>query len=277
MTKKNDPHLDPAAAGMPFPLFRAPLRDVSTLLRDVGCSVCGVRQAYAFPLADHDAVIRPCLRCARPVGLRRGWYRKPPEPTVGPHCGFANPWPADRADPVPPDPADPYDIGKLVPVCYACLRAGRVAISHETESFIVDYPRAVRGLASLRDPAFAATQNLPTTVLTTYDDGSQSLAIPLPHSLLFELLRTPHHSALQSEYWPWHCGTVMAYVGRWEQDDFNRHAGGDGGYAWFARHLPPSRFVEAEDMWDWLENGIAWTCVYQCQTCGLHRVYVDAD
>ena len=259
-----DEHSDPAAVGMPFPLFKAPLGNIHGLLRDINCSICGQHRLYAFPFDDCDSVIRPCLQCGNAVGLIRGWKQRPPEPSICAHCGFANPWPADRPD------------VEIDPVCYECLRAGRVAIQHETESFIVTYALAVQGMARLNDPDFAAREKFPTTVLTTYDDGSQSIGVHLPSPLLFELLRTPNHQALQQEYWPWHCGGLMAYVGRWEPDDFNQRAGGEG-YEWFARHLPAYRADEADDMWSWLENGIAWSCVYQCQSCGLHRVFVDAD
>ena len=268
--READENDDPARHGMPFPLFRAPLRNVEGLFRDVECSVCGQRQAYAFRFASHDHLIRPCLRCAEPVGLTRGWLARPPEPTTSLHCGFANPWPTDR-----PDPAIEVD---SVPVCYACLRAGRVAIRHETEAFDVEYPLAVRGLGGLRDEGFARRLNLTTTVLRTFEDGSQSRGVSLSQTMLFELLRTPRHQNLQREYWPFHCDGVMSYVGRWEPEDFHRQAGDGDGYAWFARHLTPERAEEAEDMWSWLEaGGIAWSCVYRCETCGTHRVYVDAD
>jgi uncharacterized protein CbrC (UPF0167 family) len=261
---------DPAEHGMPFRLFCAPLRNVEGLLRDVDCNVCGQWQSYAFRLSSHDHLIRPCLRCGEAVGLKRGWLMRPADATACPHCGHANPWPADRPDP-------PIEID-AVPVCYACLRAGKVAIFHETESFFVEYPLAVRGLACLRDKEVARRLGLPTSVVETFDDGSQSLAIPLPKALLFELLCTPGHQNLQREYWPYHCDGVMAYVGRWEPEDFDRHAADGNGYAWFAKHLTAERAEEAEDMWSWLEaGGIAWSCVYRCETCGEHRVYVDAD
>jgi uncharacterized protein CbrC (UPF0167 family) len=259
-----DDNTDPASAGMAFPLFKAPLRNISNLLRDINCSVCNQHRPYAFSLSDSDSIIRPCLQCGNPVGLCRGWKERPPQPTTCTHCGFANPWPSDRPD------------AEIVPVCYECLRAGRVAIHHETESFNVNFSLAVRGMASLNDPDFATRERFATTVLETFDDGSQSIGVHLPQSLLFELLRSPVHQKLQREYWPWHCRGLMAYVGRWEPDDFDRQAGGEG-YEWFIRHLPPDRMDEAEDMWSWLEGGIAWSCVYQCQSCGLHRVYVDAD
>lgn len=255
---------NPASHGMPFPLFQGPLRNVSDLRRDVDCSVCGQRSAYAFPFADHDCLIRPCARCANPVGVRRGWIQRPPELTSCEHCGLSNPWPSDLSD------SGPWS------VCYTCLRAGCVAIHHQTEAFDVEYRLAARGLARLREREFARRLNVETTVLETFDDGSQSLGIPLPTALLFELLRTPCHQALQSEYWPWHCGGLMVYVGRWEPEDFNRHAGGEG-FTFFAQALPADRAEEAEDMWSWLENYIAWSCVYQCPRCKTHRVYVDAD
>jgi uncharacterized protein CbrC (UPF0167 family) len=254
-----------AAVGMPFPLFKAPLRNVRSLQRDVACSICGATEAYAFPFADHDCVVRPCISCAQPIGLRRGWAERPSEPTICPACGVANPWPADLPDTFPAS------------VCYACLRSGRVAIAHETEAFDVEYPLALHGLARLRNEEFARNRGLVTTILETYDDGSVSTGVELPQSLLFELLRTPAHHALQREYWPYHCDGLMAYVGRWEPNDFDQHAEGGYGREWFAKNLTPDRADEWEDMWEWLEGGIAWSCVYQCQRCGIHRVYVDAD
>lgn len=141
----------------------------------------------------------------------------------------------------------------------------------------MEYPLALRGLASLSDEDFAREQKLVTTVLETYEDGSQSVGVEWPQAQLFELLRTPEHKNLQREYWPLHCDGFMAYVGRWEPGDFNDQAEDGDGREWFAKHLSPDRADEWEDMWDWLEGGIAWSCVYQCQKCGMHRVYVDAD
>ena len=110
-------------------------------------------------------------------------------------------------------------------------------------------------------------------MLKTYDDGSQEIGVHLPVEVLLEMHRTPRYANLQREYWAYHCDGFMAFVGRWEQEDFERVSGGDG-LAWLTRH---AAYDQGEDEWDWLAGGVGWSYVHRCLKCGLHRIVVDSD
>jgi uncharacterized protein CbrC (UPF0167 family) len=161
-------------------------------------------------------------------------------------------------------------------VCYDCLRAGRAGISHTTGLGDVWPPTAIRGMtrAGNGDEPKAEKHGFKTTVLETYHDGSFTLGIHLPQDLLDELMRTPDHPALQNEYWPFHCGGWMHYLGKWWPEDFERRAPGRG-VEWLTEHVEDREM--GEEYWSWLESGIAWSCVYTCPRCGVHKVYVDSD
>ena len=147
-------------------------------------------------------------------------------------------------------------------------------MAHETELGDVDLGHALRGLTYSCRPEVARREGVETTVLKTYGDGSQSIGVRLPPDLLLEMVRTPRHAALQREYWPYHCQGFMAYLGRWQQEDFEKQSPGRG-REWFGEHMAPEE--PWEDMWEWLEGGIGWSYVYRCLPCGWHRVFVDSD
>jgi uncharacterized protein CbrC (UPF0167 family) len=91
-----------------------------------------------------------------------------------------------------------------------------------------------------------------------------------------EMHRTPGYASLQREYWPYHCGEFMAFVGHWQQEDFNRFAGGDG-LAWMREHMSEGDRDWAEEMWEWLPGSIGWSYVHHCLRCGAFRVFIDSD
>jgi uncharacterized protein CbrC (UPF0167 family) len=250
-----------ADVGMPFALFKGTLKTVSDLLEDGECTICGQSRRYLFRLRDRDYLIDPCEKCGEHVGLRIGWPDEKPEPSTCRICGTIIFWPNQR----------PRDV---VAVCYQCLRAGRVAVAHETEVGNIDLAHALHGLTYFAPPEIASRHGLETAVLETYADGSQSIGVRLSKDLLSEMLRTPRHMALQREYWPFHCHGFMAYLGRWQLEDFEKQSPGRG-REWFGEHMGPDE--PWEDMWEWLPADIGWSYVFQCQTCGRHRVFVDSD
>jgi uncharacterized protein CbrC (UPF0167 family) len=246
--------------GMPFRLFRAPVSTVYQVSYDGECGLCHRDAAVLFGLGLRDYIIRPCTSCHAPVGLRLGWPDEPPVPTECAKCGISNPWPSELAR-------------DTLPVCYDCIRDGRVAISHETRLGHVDFAHTLRGMLQFGREHQAKAEGLQTTVLETYDDGSHRVGVHLPVELLHEMHRTPCYSKLQREYWPYHCGGFMAFVGRWQQEDFERVSGGRG-LEWFIKHGVDDL---GEDEWEWLPGGLGWSYVHKCLKCGLHRIFVDSD
>jgi uncharacterized protein len=102
--------------------------------------------------------------------------------------------------------------------------------------------------------------------------GPPTPYVRVPSASLLELLRTPRHSAWQTEYWPYHCERFCAFLGHWKKPDFDRQAGGRG-QEWFEKHLEPSSGAS----WDWLRDDFAQSYVYQCLGCAKFIVYVDTD
>ena len=247
---------------MPFRRYRAPVSTVSEVSHDGTCGLCQRHAPVLFGLRLNDYVIRACTSCEAAIGLRMGWWDEPPVATDCPKCAVPNPWPSEL-------PRDPLT------VCYECIVAGRVAIAHETEIGFIDYALSLLGMvkSSDRRRADAEARGLHTTVLKTYDDGSQSIGVHLPAQLLQEMHRTPRYSCLQREYWPYHCGEFMAFVGRWQQEDFERISNGRG-LPWFIEHFAGDY---GEDAWEWLPTGVGWSYVHKCLKCGVHRVFVDSD
>jgi uncharacterized protein CbrC (UPF0167 family) len=168
-------------------------------------------------------------------------------------------WPRERAE---------------IRVCCDCLRAGKAGINHRTELGIISAPYVLRGMTVFGDESAAHTHGLKTTVIETYSDGSSNLGIHVPQAMLDELMRTPIHPSLQDEYWPFHCGGWMHYLGKWQRADFERLAPGNS-ISWLAKHVDDPEM--AEEYMGWLESDIAWSCVYACPRCGAHKVWVDAD
>lgn len=247
--------------GMFFPLYKAPLDTVSGLVENQTCATCARDRSHLFGLDSNDYLLDPCPACGDLVGLSLASSDESAEPSICVRCSTRSYWPQTR----------PRDV---VAVCYECLRAGRAAIAHETEVGDIDLLHAWQGLARFGRPETARREGLATTVLETYADGTQSIGVRLPQDLLFELLRTPRHQALQREYWPYHCGGFTAYLGRWQQEDFEHQAPGRG-REWFGERVAPGE--PWEDMWEWLPGDVGWSCVYQCQACARHRVFVDSD
>jgi uncharacterized protein CbrC (UPF0167 family) len=210
---------------------------VSHLL--AACPSCGATKAYNV---DDAGEVTRCKACDR----------------LG---NWPDQWPRDHDE---------------IRVCDDCLLAGRAAVGHETGLGYLSPPLALRGLmnADEGDERKAEALGFTTTVLERFDDGSYCLGIHVPQHLLDELMRTPAPPALQREYWPFHCGGWMQYLGNWQPDDFERQAPGRA-VEWLGEHIDDRGM--AQDYMSWLGSDLAWSCVYACPRCGTHKVYVDAD
>jgi uncharacterized protein CbrC (UPF0167 family) len=253
---------DLSELGMSFALYKGQPDTVSGLKEDTICTLCGRQRRHVFALNQNDHIVNSCNSCGEPVGLRIGWVDEEPESSCCERCGATCNWPSEHTR-------------DTVVVCYECLRGGRAGIAHETELGSVDLAHALRGLIGFGRPEIARRDALKTIVLETdEEDGSQIIGIHLPRDLLIELIRTPRHQTLQREYWPYHCKGFMAYLGRWQQEDFEKQSPGRG-REWFREHMSPDRGWQ--DMWEWLRTNIGWSYVYQCECCGLHRVFVDSS
>lgn len=249
-----------ADLGMPFALYKGAVETISQLIENATCATCAASERYLFGVNRNDHVTWPCPGCSDLTAVKVGWLNEAPVPSTCNRCAGVVHWPAD----LPRDNAS---------ICYRCLRAGRAAMDHETEMGSIDLPHALRGVTYLARRKPAQREGLAIAVLETHADGSESIGVQLEPELLQEMLRTPRHAGLQGEYWPYHCRSFMAYLGRWQQEDFEQAAPGRG-RQWFGEHMDDDAW---EDMWEWLPTNVGWSYVFQCQACGRHRVFVDSD
>ena len=239
-----------ADLGVPFPLFTAPVRDSSIYSGPGQCAVCGREQAHTFrlgigrqvvvrcPACDEsnvlrmDTGVRPCTRCARPVEIA---------------------WRSDQRI-----------------ACYDCVRAGRVAFSHDTEFGAVSWREAkhcrthgIPGLtaADLRGNAFSLTD----------PSGDGWVAAIIPEQMLIELIQTPQYLTIQGERWLFHCSRPMLYVGAWTAEDFDRESGGHPEDL-FRQVLPNVR----PNLLDFVPSR-AGVYVFRCESCSTMRGHYDWD
>ncbi len=247
-------HQDTNETELKFPLYRAPLR-----LAPGHCTICDQDKPHCMGVSH---LLAPCPSCGATKAYNTG---DAGEVTRCESCDrlgeWPDQWPRERDE---------------IRVCYECLRSGHAGIAHRTALGTIWPPYVIRGMISAHggDEAKAAELGFKTTVLESYDDGSYRLGIHVPQHLLDELMRTPCHPSMQDEYWPFHCGGWMVYVGMWRPKDFERRAPGHG-VDWLRKHCDDPEM--AEEYWSWLESDIARSCVYACPRCGLHKAWVDAD
>lgn len=191
----------------PFPLFEAPVAQATDFHGRGICSVCGQAADVCFKLDVGCALIKQCPQCGADNGLDCSEQKDGPCRL----CGFSIPFPTTDGD---------------VLVCYTCLRAGRAAITKDTELGMVSWEQAFEGLThgipGLKHPDF---EMVPT--------DSDWIRARLPQSVMFELLRTPTYSSIQGDQWQFCCKQPMIFVGQWSRDDFNRHAPDGNGQAYF--------------------------------------------
>lgn len=246
--------------GTPFPLFRAPLQTVHGTNKSGRCALCERDFLHLFDIGLNDYLVQPCRECRSPVGHRIGWSEEVPGIAKCPRCKTHNRWPAR--------------LPRSFSVCYECLHAGKVAVSHEFEGGHVEYGLTIQKLARVHSGRDARAHGFQTKILKRYGDGSRSYGAYFPVAALMELHRTPRYMAMQREYWPFHCGHFMTFLGNWDQDDFNRAFDGEG-FALFRRWASWPEM--AEDWWDWLEGGVGVSYVHHCEGCKSYRIFVDSD
>ena len=118
-----------ADLGIPFPLFAAPTGEASEYVGLAACVLCGRPRQHCFVLRIGCAVLLPCPACATLNGLDTSDRRATP-------CRVCH-----REVPFPDGLKD-----KTINVCYACLRAGKAAITKDTEFGMASWEQAFAGV-----------------------------------------------------------------------------------------------------------------------------------
>ena len=159
--------------------------------------------------------------------------------------------------------------------CYDCLRRDRFGFMHGTDIGIITED----GLLTFDEP-----DDEPKRVFVVADDGGAVAdKMPLigpPRSQIFdeaiaELHRTPSVSTWQDFSWPIHHNDFMAYVGRWEPEDFSRMASGGMGRELLLEIAGPmfDHFWPENEEANFRDNFI----VFECLHCPVKTALFDMD
>jgi uncharacterized protein CbrC (UPF0167 family) len=240
------PEMTFAALGTPFPLFEAPVACAMGYAGQGKCSLCRNHAQVCFELAVGCKVICACPNCETENGLNAA----KPEPVKCRHCNAEIPFPEAPK-------------GKVL-ACYSCLRAGRAAITKDTELGMVSWKQALegmtQGLPGLNHPDFEMVRT-----------ESDWIRAKLPQAIMFELLRTPTYSTIQGDQWQFCCKQPMVYLGEWSRDDFRKRAPDGDGEAYFRGIVKDIVTGLWEDnLHD--ETGIY---VFRCASCERLRAHWD--
>jgi uncharacterized protein CbrC (UPF0167 family) len=238
-----------ASLGIPFPLFEAPTDDAGEYVGVATCSLCRRAGQHCFRLDIGCAVVLNCPKCGAENGLDANDRKDGPCRRCGQSLKFP-------------------DVRGEMRTCYGCLRAGRAAITKDTELGMVSWEQA-------RDGVTHGVPGLDRDDFEMVPRDDDWVAARVPGELLYELLRTPTYTSIQGERWQFCCRVPMVYIGRWDQDGFNRHSSdGDG------RRLFETVVADAEPgLWDALEalRGGMGVYVFRCRNCGRVAAHWDLD
>jgi uncharacterized protein CbrC (UPF0167 family) len=231
-----------ADLGIPFPLFSAPISEANDYVGAALCSICLLKQPHCFLLGIGTDLMVNCPNCQTQNGLDA-------DDRVGGSCRVCV---ANLAFPDVPE-------AKLHS-CYECLRAGRVALTKETELGMVTWQNAFQGIThgvpGLNNPDF--------TLVPVEDDWIAARVAP---EYLFELLRTPSYPSWQGEIWLFHCGRPMAFLGTWERSEFSRRSPDGDGKSYFEKIVEKN----ISELWEDRLHDTTSAYVFECTQCGRLR------
>jgi uncharacterized protein CbrC (UPF0167 family) len=242
-----------AELGIPFPLFEAPTDEASDYVYPIVCRLCGGRDRHGFELGGGDALILPCPACGVENGLRA-------DDRADAHCrscGLFIPFP------------EPLKVKKQLFVCDDCLRAGKAAMTKDTEFGLVACDQAFQGVTH-GVPGLQTDQ----FEVVPIDPGEDCSGVRVPSEHLWELLRTPGFHSWQGERWLFCCRRPMIFLGGWCS------------VMKLLRPADPRAFFEGlidpddgpvDRVWEGVGSGDVCLYVYRCPSCGRHRATWDTD
>lgn len=254
--------------GIPFPLFAGPVEDAVDYEGTAVCSLCKDR-GHCFTLGIGADVVVEC-----------------------PRCGGANGVDADDRVRNCSACEEPLSVGgdnEELRACYTCLRAGRAALTKDTEFGMIRWEDAVRGtthgVPAPQEPrrVFQAAPGGTLVVgdaaaATAPDDNERWTKMKLNPKWMFELLRTPAYSTWQGESWLFHEKAPMVYLGTWGRKEFCEHARDGNGERLF------NEVVDAAPAGSWsgwlgedrTAHGIS-VYVFRAQDGGSIKAHYDMD
>jgi uncharacterized protein CbrC (UPF0167 family) len=236
--------------GIPFPLFEAPVEEASEYAGPSTCSVCRAKGVHCFHLGVGGDLIAACPGCATERALDADDRA---DGRCG-ACGGSVPFPL-------------IEEAEKIRACYACLRAGRAALTKDTELGMVTWELARQG----RTHGVPGLQRADFRLVPS-GEGSDWMQALVPAETLLELVRTPAWHSWQGEVWRFCCRHPMIYLGTWDAGDFaQRSPSADGGEYFRAT-------VEEPEDWAWRHidsPDIGGPYMFRCDTCGRISGYWD--
>ena len=155
-------------------------------------------------------------------------------------------------------------------ICYECLRAGKGAMTKNTEFGMVSWEQAFQGvthgLPGLHTDEFER-------VLVDPEDEWYGVRMPSEH--LFELLRTPTYTTWQGEDWQFCCKRPMTYIGDWSTVSKALKRGGNPQTLF--ETIVGSSVLSREVVWARVLEGSISLYVFECKACGRKRSHWDMD
>jgi uncharacterized protein CbrC (UPF0167 family) len=239
--------------GIPFVLFEASANATSNYVGLAYCRLCNARDQHCFAVGE---LILPCPIC----GAENGFNTHTRQGVSCRSCACRIAFP------------EFFTNFKNLYLCYNCLRAGKGAMTKDTEFGAVTSKQAFQGLThggpGVRSSDFE---------LVLVDGAEDWYAVRVPSEHLFELLRTPTFNSFQQEVWLFCCKRPMTYLGEWDAVMKSSHRPSDE-KAFF------DRIVELDEAYKeivWEKKGIYGghagiaLDIFQCKSCNRFRAVHD--
>ena len=232
--------------GIPFPLFEGPIDQAIEYCGQATCSICGAADQHCFCLGIGCDVMLNCPECNSLAGLDADDR----EDAVCRSCGATIAFPdLDEEE---------------IPVCYACLRRGKAAITKDTELGMISWEQAIEGV----------THGLPGLNRSDFEmvpTGDGWTGERLPREMMWELLRTPTYATIQGERWQFCCGRPMIFIGEWGRDEFSERAPDGDGRRFFHEIVQDTE----PGLWEDELHDITGVYVFRCPGCGRLTAHWD--
>lgn len=231
--------------GIPFPLFDAPIGDAREYVGFNTCTLCAHSGRHCFRLDIGCAVMLRCGNCGTKNGLDANDRADAPCR----QCASVLKFPAVNGE---------------VLTCYECLRAGKAAITKDTELGMVSWEQAAEGV----------THGVPGLDRNDFEMVSIEndwVGARLPPEVMYELLRTPTYISIQGDQWQFCCKSPMIFVGAWSRDEFSRRAPDGDGRRYFEQIVQDA----VPGLWEDELHDETGVYVFRCQHCGRFTAHWD--
>ena len=235
-----------AELGIPFPLFEGPSDQATEYCGLATCSLCGKKRQHCFGLGIGCAVMSECPSC----GVTNGLDADNREDCACRQCKIIVSFP---------------DLGDdEIKACYVCLRAGKAAISKDTELGMISWEQAFEGVTH----GVPGLNRSDFEMVPKEDDW---VGARLPQEMMFELLRMPTYNSIQGDRWQFCCRQPMVFLGEWNRDEFSRRSSDGNGQRLFDEIVQRN----VHGLWEDELHDITGVYVFRCCSCGKLTAYWD--